>query len=126
MCGDIREHAVNMLVNFAFKSFPGRAAAECGASVLASPLHALEESLCNPPGRAGAPMGVVRAPSYGAGGKRRVRGCEGWPVGRGHHLRGQGDRAAPPAALCSRCTLYYVTEPLAALKIQQGSINVMY
>ncbi|RLV62478.1 hypothetical protein DV515_00019277 [Chloebia gouldiae] len=65
-----------MLVNFAFKSFPGRAAAECGASVLASPLHALEESLCKPPGRAGAPMGVVRAPSCGAGGSTVWSGAE--------------------------------------------------
>ncbi|KAM6058130.1 uncharacterized protein VSU04_010107 [Chlamydotis macqueenii] len=53
-----------MLVNFAFPSFPGRALAERRASVLASPLHALQESLRSPPGRAGAPMGAER----GAGG----------------------------------------------------------
>lgn len=63
-------------------------------------------------------MGVVRALSCGAGGKRRVRGCEGCPLGR-------GDRAAPPAALCSRSPLYYVTEPSAALKIQHYKLIVM-
>lgn len=70
-------------------------------------------------------MGVERAPSCGAGGKRRVRGCEGCPVGRGRHLHGRGDRAAPPAALCSRFPLYYVTEPSAALKIQHYKLIVM-
>lgn len=70
-------------------------------------------------------MGVVRALSCGAGGKRRARGCEGWPVGRGRHLRGRGDRAAPPAALCTRSPLYYVTEPSAALKIQHYKLIVM-
>ncbi|XP_027502681.1 uncharacterized protein LOC113948878 isoform X2 [Corapipo altera] len=80
-----------MLVNFAFKSFPGRAAAEHGASVLASPLHALEESLCNPPGRAGAPMGVVRAPSRGAGGPsqgsaRWAEAARAAPRARHHRL----------------------------------------
>lgn len=70
-------------------------------------------------------MGVVRALSGGAGGKRRVRGREGSPLGRGRHLRGQGDRAAPPAALCSRFPLYYVTEPSAALKIQHYKLIVM-
>lgn len=111
MYGNIREHAVNMLVNFAFKSFPGRALAERRASVLASPLHALEESLCSPPGGAGAPMGVLRDLSRGAGGKRRVRGREGRPVGRGRHLhRGRGEAGCPasrallplPPLLCNR------------------------
>lgn len=111
MYGNIREHAVNMLVNFAFKSFPGRALAERRASILASPLHALEESLCSPPGGAGAPMGVLRDLSRGAGGKRRVRGREGRPVGRGRHLHwGRGGAGCPasrallplPPLLCNR------------------------
>lgn len=70
-------------------------------------------------------MGVVRAVSCGAGGKRRGRGCEGCPARQGSHLRGRGDRAAPPAALCSRFPLYYVTEPSAALKIQHYKLIVM-
>lgn len=55
-------------------------------------------------------MGVVRALSCGAGGKRRARGCEGWPVGRGRHLRGRGGSGRPtgrplhpfPPLLCNR------------------------
>lgn len=98
MYGNIREHAANMLVNFAVKLFPGRALAQRRASVLASPLHALEESLRTSPSRAGAPMGVLRALSRGAGGKRRVGGAAGGPGPPPAPGRGRGERVGRPAS----------------------------
>lgn len=70
-------------------------------------------------------MGAAHGPSCGTGGKQRVKGHEGSRWAEGSHLHWAGGSAALLAALCSRFPLYYVTEPLAALKIQHYKLIVM-
>lgn len=60
------------------------------------------------------------AVSGGSGGARGGR----W-AGAATCTGAGGERAALPAALCSRFPLYYVTEPSAALKIQHYKLIVM-